>query len=323
MSTVTTPADTHSADSRQQHEPTLLKPLRLSPTVSLLRGLLVLLLTMSSTAILIFCLLPQLAASIRLLIAALVLLTLRHAGGLLVLLCLLLHLLLTEPQVRGRLEAENELVFCLAALTFLMFLWRQRPILQEAASRSLTAGLRAQERQTSVNVTLNLQDDATEQGADDTENRPVQLSDLCSPAFWSSRSEQLVQWQTAGIRGVLTLLVVTTVGCLTVALLPRGRVLTSQFREAIEAEPEMQSAALLLTIVIGIIVVGAELVARRLTAAEAQQLVRTQTLDVWYDDIWQIVRCRIAARQKRFARKPSLQDEAAPLSGPATPDSES
>ena len=83
MSTATTPADTQSIDSRQQHEPTLLKPLILSPTVSLLRGLLVLLLTMSSTAILIFCLLPQLAASIRLLIAALVLLTLRHAGGLL------------------------------------------------------------------------------------------------------------------------------------------------------------------------------------------------------------------------------------------------
>ncbi|MFO0535456.1 MAG: hypothetical protein ACK524_12285, partial [Planctomyces sp.] len=76
----------------------VLTPLRLAPSVELLRGLLVQLLAMSTTALLIFSLVPQLHASIRLLIAALVLLTLRHVGGLLVLLCLLLHLLLTEPQ---------------------------------------------------------------------------------------------------------------------------------------------------------------------------------------------------------------------------------
>ena len=289
----------------------VLTPLRLAPSVELLRGLLVQLLAMSTTALLIFSLVPQLHASIRLLIAALVLLTLRHVGGLLVLLCLLLHLLLTEPQVRGRLAAENSLAFCLACLVFLMFLWRQRPLLQEAGGRSLGAGLR----------TLGGGDAAAGQGeesgtqdADTSASPPVQLRDLLRGEFWSVNAERLLQWQTAAIRGVLLLLVAVAGGCITVAVLPRGRGLTGQFRDAIQAEPEMQSAALLITAVIAVIVVSAELARRRMSGAEARQLARSQHLELWYDDFWQIVKRRIVARQKRFARRP-VSAESSP--GPA------
>lgn len=295
---------------RRDDQPVLLTPLRLAPPVELLRGLLVQLLAMSTTALLIFSLVPQLHASIRLLIAALVLLTLRHVGGLLVLLCLLLHLLLTEPQVRGRLAAENSLAFCLACLVFLMFLWRQRPLLQEAGGRSLGAGLR----------TIGGSDAGAEQdegsatsGVDTSDTPPVQFRDLLQGEFWTENSERLLQWQTAAIRGVLLLLLAVAGGCITVAVLPRGRGLTAQFREVIQTEPEMRSAALLITAVIAVIVVATELARRRMSGSEARQLTRSQQLELWYDDLWQIVKRRLVARQQRFARKPALAEPAQAL----------
>ena len=297
------------------NQPILLAPLRLSASVAMLRGLLVQLLAMSTTALLIFSLVPQLHASIRLLIAALVLLTLRHVGGLLVLLCLLLHLLLTEPQVRGRLAAENSLAFCLACLVFLMFLWRQRPLLQEAGGRSLGAGLRTLSGDGPDSVTSELDGRAAEQGADSTEVEQVRLRDLLQAEFWSANAERLLQWQTAAIRGVLLLLVAVAAGCVTVALLPRGRGLTTQFREMVQAEPEMQSAALLITVLVAVMVVATELIRRHMTADEARQLTRSQQLELWYDDLWQIVRRRITARQKRFTRRPIPGD--APLADAA------
>jgi hypothetical protein len=296
MTTLNSPV----ADSPDD-QPVDLTPLRLAPTVQLLRGLLVQLLAMSTTALLIFSLVPQLHASIRLLIAALVLLTLRHVGGLLVLLCLLLHLLLTEPQVRGRLAAENSLAFCLGCLVFLMFLWRQRPLLQEAGGRSLGAGLRTLSGGDGV---ARQDGESGMQSVDASDRPPVHLRDLLSAEFWSANAERLLQWQTAAIRGVLLLLVAAVTGCITVAVLPRGRGLTGQFREAIQAEPEMQSAALLITVVIAVIVVVAELSRRRMSGAEARQLARSQQLELWYDDLWQIVKRRMAARRKRFAGKP-------------------
>jgi hypothetical protein len=307
-----TPAASFAALDRIDplNPPVQLAPLRLSANVELLRGLLVQLLAMSTTALLIFSLVPQLHASIRLLIAALVLLTLRHVGGLLVLLCLLLHLLLTEPQVRGRLAAENSLAFCLACLVFLMFLWRQRPLLQEAGGRSLGAGLRTLSGGSPDRAADEQEGGVAELSTDSSDGEPVRLQDLLQAEFWSANAERLLQWQTAAIRGVLLLLFAVAAGCVTVALLPRGRSLTTQFREVVQAEPEMQSAALLITVVIAVMVVATELARRRMSAGEARQLTRSQQLDLWYDDLWQIVRRRIVARQKRFARRPIPGDTA-------------
>jgi hypothetical protein len=41
-----------------------------------------------------------------------------------------------------------------------------------------------------------------------------------------------------------------------------------------------------------------------MSGAEARQLARSQQLELWYDDLWQIVKRRMAARRKRFAGKP-------------------
>jgi len=231
---------------------------------ALIRQLLLLLLTGYSM----LQLFPILPLSTRLMLLALVLLSLRLWGGLMLLVAGLGDLLIRDFPRAGRFETADAVPWTLLLCVAVMFGFRQRRELQQLSGRSIRSIFRDVFGATAEGVSADVS--GVGDGVD------------AAPA---SLAERLLGSGVYAIRGALLLLACTVASALLLEWLPRGAALTRAVREFAAEDPELSGVALLATIVAGALLLAGELSWRLLTPAQARMYLRSVRLQLFFPDL--------------------------------------
>jgi len=261
------------------------------PAWSLLRGIAVQLLCMTLSASVVLNLFsPDVQWSVLLVMLAVVILSLRHLGGLLILCLVQADLVLTEERFSSAMPPAEALTYTFLILAVVMFIGRQRHTLQKLSQASL------------FRIPAPGAPSAAPTASDQD---PVPARPFLNLLQRLSEHRQqllrrLLQRLNRAMRGALLLAACSAVATCLVAWLPRGPMLARELRTAESLDPDMRWAALLVTGIVAIALVAGELSWRRMTAAQARVFQRSQLLSVFYRDFRLIVRQKIRARQKRY-----------------------
>ena len=261
------------------------------PAWSLLRGIAVQLLCMTLSASVVLNLFsPDVQWSVLLVMLAVVILSLRHLGGLLILCLVQADLVLTEGRFSSAMQPAESLTYTFFILAVVMFIGRQRHTLQELSQASLFRILAPGSP-------------PGPPGAAEPDPVPDRSLQMLLKRLSEHRQQllrRLLKRLNRAMRGALLLAVCSTVATCLVTWLPRGPVLVRELRTAESLDPDMRWAALLVTGIVAIALVAGELSWRRMTTTQARISQRSQLLSVFYRDLRMIVRQKIRVRQKRY-----------------------
>ena len=222
-------------------------------------------------AALLMLLAPEAPWSIRLLIIALVMLTLKRWGGVLVLMLVQGDLVLREGRDMAILNGSGGVLFVLVVMAVLMFVARQRELLQQIARSSLLQVARE---------FLN-SDDA-----------PVE-----SPKEFSVPANRIF---SSALRGITLLFGCVVIARVALGMLPTNREVTAGLRDFLDVDPSLTAGALLIVSLFAVWIAVSEISWRQMTAAQARMYLRSAFLKLHYADLRMIVRKRLKVRQQRL-----------------------
>ena len=219
---------------------------------------------------------PELSWSIKLFMIALVLLSLKHWGGFLMLLLIQADLFLREGGQFAGLRGAWGIVFVFVVVSVLMFVARHRHLLSQLAGGSVLTLLK------------------------DIFKPPSRESDLASEP---PESPLLVSMVSSALRGVTLLLCCTLTARFLLGLLPNSREFQGDLRELTDIDPTMSAGVTLVVSVVAAWLVVSEIAWRRLTPAQCRVLLRSVFLKIHYRDLRMIVLRRLKQRIQRAAAK--------------------
>ena len=223
-------------------------------------------------AALLMLLAPEAPWSIRLLIIALVMLTLKRWGGVLVLMLVQGDLVLREGRDMAILNGSGGVLFVLVVMAVLMFVARQRELLQQIARSSLLQVARE---------FLN----SGEAPAESSQEFSVPAGRIFSSA----------------LRGITLLFGCVVMARVTLGMLPTNREVTAGLRDFLDVDPSLRAGALLIVCLFAVWIAVSEVSWRQMTAAQARMYLRSAFLKSHYADLRMIVRKRLKVRQQRLA----------------------
>ncbi len=222
-------------------------------------------------AALLMLLAPEAPWSIRLLIIALVMLTLKRWGGVLVLMLVQGDLVLREGRDMAILNGSGGVLFVLVVIAVLMFVARQRELLQQIARSSL----------------LQVAREFLNSGEAPAES-PKEFSVPAGRIFSSA------------LRGITLLFGCVVVARVVLGMLPTNREVTTGLRDFIDVDPSLTAGAMLVVSVFAVWIAVSEVSWRQMTAAQARMYLRSAFLKSHYADMRMIVRKRLKVRQQRL-----------------------
>lgn len=222
-------------------------------------------------AALLMLLAPEAPWSIRLLIIALVMLTLKRWGGVLVLMLVQGDLVLREGRDMAILNGSGGVLFVLVVMAVLMFVARQRELLQQIARNSLVQIARE---------FLNTGEASAE--------APKAVGIPAARIFSSA------------LRGITLLFGCVVVARVMLGKLPTNRAVTSGLRDYIDIDPGLTAGALLIVCLFAVWIAVSEVSWRQMTAAQARMYLRSAFLKSHYADLRMIVRRRLKVRHQRL-----------------------
>lgn len=241
----------------------------------------------AAVGLLLMLLAPEAPWSIRLIIIALVFLTLKRWGGMVVLLLVQADLYFRENQWNSALSGFIGVIFVLLVLMVLMFVARNQHLLRQAAGRSVVRLVRDL-----------LQPPQSQKPATDP------------PASAPVAGRMLI----SACRSVTLLLCCVTGARILLSLLPGNRELTEHLRDVVDSDPSITMGAILIVAIVAFWVVASEISWRQMTAAQARVYLRSNFLKIHYRDLRMIVVRRLKQRMKRYANKKSVRKNAEPVS---------
>lgn len=222
-------------------------------------------------AALLMLLAPEAPWSIRLLIIALVMLTLKRWGGVLVLMLVQGDLVLREGRDMAILNGSGGVLFVLVVMAVLMFVARQRELLQQIARSSLLQVARD---------FLN------------TSEAPAE-----SPKEYSVPAGRIF---SSALRGITLLFGCVVIARVALGMLPTNREVTAGLRDFLDVDPSLTAGALLIVSLFAVWIAVSEISWRQMTAAQARMYLRSAFLKLHYADLRMIVRKRLKVRQQRL-----------------------
>ena len=222
-------------------------------------------------AALLMLLAPEAPWSIRLLIIALVMLTLKRWGGVLVLMLVQGDLVLREGRDMAILNGSGGVLFVLVVMGVLMFVARQRELLQQIARSSLLQVARE---------FLN----SGEASAESSKEFSIPAARIFSSA----------------LRGITLLFGCIVMARVLLGMLPTNREVTAGLRDYIDVDPSLTAGAMLIVSLFAVWIAVSEVSWRQMTAAQARMYLRSAFLKLHYADLRMIVRRRLKVRQQRL-----------------------
>ena len=241
------------------------------PGESLQLGLVLQISVFVVVAALLMLLAPEAPWSIRLLIIALVMLTLKRWGGVLVLMLVQGDLVLREGRDMAILNGSGGVLFVLVVMAVLMFVARQRELLQQIARSSLLQVARE---------FLNSGD------------APVE-----SPKEFSVPAGRIF---SSALRGITLLFGCVVIARVALGMLPTNREVTAGLRDFLDVDPSLTAGTLLIVSLFAVWIAVSEVSWRQMTAAQARMYLRSAFLKSHYADLRMIVRKRLKVRQQRL-----------------------
>ena len=217
---------------------------------------------------------PEGPWSIRLLLIALVFVTLKRWAGVLVLMMVQGDLLLREGRSISPMNSFEAVLFVTVVVGVLMFVARSRRRLLEAARGSMIPQLTAM-----------LSGPESEVNVSPPESAGVVASRLLA----------------AATRGLLMIVGCITLARVILARLPKNRDLNGTLRQVVNLDPSMAAGAILIVSLIAVRAVVAEISWRQMTDAQARMYLRSSFVRAHYRDLRMIVMRRLKQRQKRIA----------------------
>ena len=217
---------------------------------------------------------PEGPWSIRLLLIALVFVTLKRWAGVLVLMMVQGDLLLREGRSISPMNSFEAVLFVTVVVGVLMFVARSRRRLLEAARGSMIPQLTAM-----------LSGPESEVNVSPPESAGVVAGRLLA----------------AATRGLLMIVGCITLARVILARLPKNRDLNGTLRQVVNLDPSMAAGAILIVSLIAVWAVVAEISWRQMTDAQARMYLRSSFVRAHYRDLRMIVMRRLKQRQKRIA----------------------
>ena len=214
---------------------------------------------------------PEAPWSIRLLIIALVMLTLKRWGGVLVLMLVQGDLVLREGRDMAILNGSGGVLFVLVVMAVLMFVARQRELLQQIARSSLLQVVRE---------FLNSSEAPAE-----------------SPKEFSIPAARIF---SSVLRGITLLFGCVVIARVVIGMLPTNREVTAGLRDFIDVDPSLMAGAMLIVCLFAVWIAVSEVSWRQMTTAQARMYLRSAFLKLHYADLRMIVRKRLKVRQQRL-----------------------
>ena len=237
-------------------------------------GLLLQLSVFAAVGTLLMLLAPEAPWSIKLLLIALVFLTLKRWGGILVLVLVQGDLFLREGRELLVLNGSGGVVFVFVVIAVLMFVARQRLLLQQIARDTIFSLAR--------NLLSSDMTDASQENRRDTGGVILRIF-------------------ASAIRGLILLFCCTAVARSLLGMLPSNRDLTSNLRDLANIDPQMSMAGVLIISLVAAWVVVSEISWRQMTAAQSRVYLRSAFVKIHYRDLRMIVLRRLRIRRKRIA----------------------
>ena len=217
---------------------------------------------------------PEGPWSIRLLLIALVFVTLKRWAGVLVLMMVQGDLLLREGRSISPMNPFEAVLFVTVVIGVLMFVARSRRRLLEAARGSMIPQLKAM-----------LSGPESEVNVSPPESAGVVAGRLLA----------------AATRGLLMIVGCITLARVILARLPKNRDLNGSLRQVVNLDPSMAAGAILIVSLIAVWAVVSEISWRQMTDAQARMYLRSSFVRAHYRDLRMIVMRRLKQRQKRIA----------------------
>ena len=217
---------------------------------------------------------PEGPWSIRLLLIALVFVTLKRWAGVLVLMMVQGDLLLREGRSISPMNSFEAVLFVTVVVGVLMFVARSRRRLLEAARGSMIPQLTAM-----------LSGPESEVNVSPPESAGVVAGRLLA----------------AATRGLLMIVGCITLARVILARLPKNRDLNGSLRQVVNLDPSMAAGAILIVSLIAVWAVVSEISWRQMTDAQARMYLRSSFVRAHYRDLRMIVMRRLKQRQKRIA----------------------
>ena len=217
---------------------------------------------------------PEGPWSIRLLLIALVFVTLKRWAGVLVLMMVQGDLLLREGRSISPMNSFEAVLFVTVVVGVLMFVARSRRRLLEAARGSMIPQLTAM-----------LSGPESEVNVSPPESAGVVAGRLLA----------------AATRGLLMIVGCFTLARVILARLPKNRDLNDSLRQVVNLDPSMAAGAILIVSLIAVWVAVSEISWRQMTDAQARMYLRSSFVRAHYRDLRMIVMRRLKQRQKRIA----------------------
>ncbi len=261
-----------SPPDRPADSMTVLEPSR---ETSQFGGLLIVSVIASATGIL-FLLAPQMGLPLRIFLTAIILLTLKYWGSVLVLIAVQADLFFREPRRSEALQGMTGLLTVFLIVTLLMFINRNRELLKQAASRPLSSilGLIASVFRGEI-------------------------------SFDSAKAvREIPRMMGSTIRAIALLVSCVFASRILLSTLPNRRSLNEDLRGWMLDESSVLKCSLLLAGMIAAWVVCNEISWRQLTRIQARLYLRSVFLTIHHADLRMIVRGRLklrhhAAREKK------------------------
>ena len=226
---------------------------------------------------------PEGPWSIRLLLIALVFVTLKRWAGVLVLMMVQGDLLLREGRSISPMNSFEAVLFVTVVVGVLMFVARSRRRLLEAARGSMIPQLTAM-----------LSGPESEVNVSPPESAGVVAGRLLA----------------AATRGLLMIVGCITLARVILARLPKNRDLNGSLRQVVNLDPSMAAGAILIVSLIAVWAVVSEISWRQMTDAQARMYLRSSFVRAHYRDLRMIVMRRLKQRQKRIAEaRPKNKDQ--------------
>jgi len=228
----------------------------------------------AAVSLLLMLLAPESPLSIRLLVIALALLTLRRWGGVLVLLLVQADLFFRESQRQNALSGLEGVMFVVIVLLILMFVARHQLSLQQLSRRSV------------IQVVRDLLASS---------ERAKSLSESTDP------SPVVKRRVAAAFRGLAVLLFCVVAARFLQSLIPQNHELTENLRDLINADPSISAGVVIIIAVVALGIVASEISWRQLSPAQARVYLRSIFLKAHYGDLRMIVIRRLKLRMKELA----------------------
>ena len=229
----------------------------------------------ASAAGILFLLAPDMGWPLRIFLTAMILLTLKYWGGVLILVAVQADFFFREPPRSAALQGATGLLTVLLIVALLMFINRNRELLKHAASRPLSSIL-----ELIVSVFRG------------------------EIAFDSGKAvREIPRMLGATVRAIALLVGCVFVSRILLSTLPNRRTLNEDLRGWMLDESSVLQCSLLLTGMIAAWVVCSEISWRQLTRDQARLYLRSVFLTIHHADLRMIVRGRLHLRQKSALEK--------------------